>query len=178
MPPTKHNAVQVALHWITAAMIVFLLAMGHFVLEELPNSDPMKMVGLRGHMVVGGGALALMIVRIFWRAFTPQPPHAQTGNALMDKAGVAAHFALYAVAILVGVSGVGLAKMSGLPDIVFGGQGTLPENFFGYPPRFAHGVLTKVLAALIVLHVLAALYHQFVLKDGLFRRMWFGNTEG
>ena len=34
--------------------------------------------------------------------------------------------------------------------------------------------IATILAGFIVLHVLAALYHQFVMKDGLFRRIFFG----
>ncbi len=42
------------------------------------------------------------------------------------------------------------------------------------PTFVAHGTLAALLAGFIVLHVLAALFHQFVLKDGLLRRMLFG----
>jgi len=38
----------------------------------------------------------------------------------------------------------------------------------------AHAALAAVLAGFMILHVLAALFHQFVLKDGLLPRMWFG----
>jgi cytochrome b561 len=38
----------------------------------------------------------------------------------------------------------------------------------------AHGYIAAILVAMIVLHVLAAIYHQFVRKDGLFGRMFFG----
>jgi cytochrome b561 len=42
-------------------------------------------------------------------------------------------------------------------------------------PTFrAHAALATLLAILIAAHIAAALYHQFVLKDGLLRRMWFG----
>jgi cytochrome b561 len=37
-----------------------------------------------------------------------------------------------------------------------------------------HGRLAFALAGLVVLHVLAALKHQFVDRDGLIARMWFG----
>jgi cytochrome b561 len=43
-----------------------------------------------------------------------------------------------------------------------------------FPSFRAHAALATLLAVLIAVHVVAALYHQFVLKDGLFRRMWFG----
>ncbi|MGI9350080.1 MAG: cytochrome b [Rhizobiaceae bacterium] len=40
--------------------------------------------------------------------------------------------------------------------------------------RMVHGILTKLLIALIGLHVVGALYHQFIVKDRLFARIWFG----
>jgi cytochrome b561 len=46
-----------------------------------------------------------------------------------------------------------------------------------FPSFRAHAALATLLAILIVVHVAAALYHQFVLKDGLFRRMWFGERR-
>jgi cytochrome b561 len=43
-----------------------------------------------------------------------------------------------------------------------------------YPTRVAHGYLAALLAGAICLHVIAAFYHQFVVKDALLRRMSFG----
>jgi cytochrome b561 len=55
-------------------------------------------------------------------------------------------------------------------------SGVAPSSSAGefYPTFVAHGYLALLLVGCIVLHVLAALYHQFVRKDRLFRRMWFG----
>jgi len=54
----------------------------------------------------------------------------------------------------------------------FRGSGDpLPPSFLVYPTFAAHGVIAALLVGLIVLHLLAALYHQFVRKDGLLRRM-------
>jgi cytochrome b561 len=50
----------------------------------------------------------------------------------------------------------------------------LPLSFEAYPSFAAHGYLAALLAAFIALHVVAALFHQFVRKDHLFRRMLFG----
>jgi cytochrome b561 len=58
---------------------------------------------------------------------------------------------------------------------VFDGSGApLPPNFLIYPTRVAQGYIARLLVGFIILHVLAAFYHQFVRKDGLFRRMFFG----
>jgi cytochrome b561 len=43
-----------------------------------------------------------------------------------------------------------------------------------YPTFVAHVYIAAFLVGFIILHVLAAFYHQFVRKDGLFRRMFFG----
>jgi cytochrome b561 len=50
----------------------------------------------------------------------------------------------------------------------------LPADFDIHPSFVAHSLLATLLTALIALHVVAALYHQFVRKDALLRRMFFG----
>jgi cytochrome b561 len=50
----------------------------------------------------------------------------------------------------------------------------LPANFDALAPRQAHGALAEILLLAIALHIAAALYHQFVRRDGLFARMGFG----
>jgi len=177
MKISKYNNIQVALHWAVALLVLFMLVMGTFVLAQTPNSDPSKLAGLRGHMVFGGVILLLTLVRLVWRRMSAQPDHAETGNALLDRLGIAAHFGLNLLTLLVAASGIGLAFQAGLPGIVFGGQGTLPPDFWAYTPRIAHGILTKLLAVLIVLHVVGALYHQFIIKDRLFARIWFGKRD-
>ncbi|MBI5443905.1 MAG: cytochrome b/b6 domain-containing protein, partial [Deltaproteobacteria bacterium] len=73
---------------------------------------------------------------------------------------------------------IAMALQAGLPAIVFGGSGApLPETFAIYAPRPAHGALGSLLTALVILHVAAALYHQFVRKDNLLSRMWFGRDS-
>ena len=173
MKPLKYNNFQVALHWLVALMVLFMMIMGTFVLTQTPNSDPSKVLALRGHMIFGSAILLLTLVRLIWRRMSTQPDHAETGNALLDKLGVAAHYALNFLTLLVAASGIGIAFQAGLPGIVFGGQGNLPPDFWAYTPRIAHGILTKLLAALIALHVIGALYHQFIIKDRLFARIWF-----
>jgi cytochrome b561 len=51
----------------------------------------------------------------------------------------------------------------------------LPD-FMLYPPRIGHGLGAMVLIALVLAHVAAALYHQFVLRDRLLARMGLGRS--
>lgn len=174
MTGEKYHPVLVALHWLLAALVVFMLVMGMASLEEIPNSSPDKLFALRGHMAIGIAILALMLVRLGVRFATRRPPPAVTGRPLLDRAAVLAHYGLYALVILMAASGFATALAAGLPDIVFGGSGKpLPESFAGYPARTVHGIVGSLLAFLVLVHVIAALWHHFVRRDGLLRRMSF-----
>lgn len=175
----RYHPLLVSLHWLLAALVIGALIMGGFVLSKTPNDDPSKLLGLRMHMGIGIAILVLMLVRLVTRLRTATPPHVSTGNAALDKAGIWTHWAFYLVVIAVCASGIATARLTGLPDIVFGGSGApLPESFEGIAPRRAHGILTKILGLLILGHIAAAIFHQHVRRDGLMARMWFGNRKG
>ncbi len=176
---TRYHPLLVALHWLIALMVIVALVFGSLRLTAIPNDDPEKLFALRAHMSIGIMVLLLMLVRLATRSFSEKPPHASTGNALTDRLGVLTHWLFYLLIFAMAGSGIAMASMAGLPAIVFGGSGTpLPEDFSIYPPRIAHGIIATLIGLLLLLHVAAALYHQFVLKDGLFSRMWFGDRNG
>lgn len=174
----RHHPAIVVLHWLTALLVIGLLVFGALVLEDMPNSNPAKVQILMFHMIGGMVVLVLMVARIGFRWGTVAPPAASTGNALLDRAGGWAHLALYILVITMSVSGFAFSRMAGLPDIVFGGSGApLPENFNAYWPRAVHGIAGTVLMGLILLHVAAAFWHQWVRKDGLLSRMTLGGRD-
>lgn len=175
---TRYHPLLVVLHWLLALMIIGGLIMGGNVLAETPNDDPFKLTSLKMHMGMGLAILALMLVRLITRLRTAKPPHADIGNDTLKKVGSWTHWAFYLVVIAMCLSGIAISQMAGLPAIVFGGSGApLPVDFSAYPPRAAHGILALILKLLILGHVAAFLYHQFVRKDGLFSRMWFGDRN-
>lgn len=164
MTSFRYATSQVTVHWLAAAAVIFLLLTGTFVLEALPN-DAQKIGNLRIHLIVGALAGLLVIVRILLRRRHPLPP-ALPGERMV-RIG---HVALNIAVLLMAFSGAMLALQSGLLDAVFG-SGTLPANFKTYTPRKVHGLVAKVAMGLVALHVGAALFHQFVLRDGLLGRM-------
>lgn len=171
---SRYHPVLVALHWLLAFLIIAALGLGALVMAKLPNSDPMKLEALRSHMFGGGLILMLMLVRLFVRTRTTHPPAATTGHSLLDKVAWASHRLFYALVIAMVASGATMALQAGLFEIVYRGRGTLPPDLWVYPIRSVHYVVSRVLMALIALHVMGALYHTLVLKDGLLRRMGFG----
>jgi cytochrome b561 len=106
---------------------------------------------------------------------TSRPANATTGDSLLDRIVPVSHYSFYVLVLLMAGTGYTTAILAGLPAIVFAGSGApLPPTSLIYPTRVAHGYIATFLAGFIVLHVLAAFYHQFARKDGLFRRMFFG----
>ncbi|MCC2112446.1 MAG: cytochrome b/b6 domain-containing protein, partial [Hyphomicrobiales bacterium] len=129
---------------------------------------------LRNHFLLGGLAILLTVIRMAMKRLTAIPPTAATGNSLIDRAALLGHLALYGIVLLIGISGLVTALQSGALQTVFGAGGALPPNFHAYFSVEMHELFGNLLMALVALHVVAALYHQFIVRDGLFRRMWFG----
>ncbi len=175
---SRYHSALVILHWLLALLIIGGLIMGSQVLAATPNSDPQKLFFLKMHMTMGIIILVLMIIRLVVRLLTAKPPTADIGNRMLNRLGHLTHYAFYLVVIAIASSGLTMASMASLPGIVFGGSGVpLPASFDELPPRAAHGALAFVLMLLVAGHVLAFLYHQYVRKDALFSRMWFGSRS-
>ena len=175
---TRYHPVLVILHWLLALMIILGLIMGSQVLSATPNSDPDKLFYLKMHMSMGLIILVLMVIRLIIRFFTAKPPRADIGSNLLNWLGHATHYVFYLIVIALCLSGLATANMAGVPDNVFGSSDLpLPPSFDAYPPRAAHGALAFLLMLVIAGHVAAFLYHQFVRKDSLFSRMWFGSRS-
>ncbi|HEY6256239.1 MAG TPA: cytochrome b/b6 domain-containing protein [Xanthobacteraceae bacterium] len=170
----RYHPFLVALHWVLAFLIIAALALGALVMVKIPNSDPMKLEALRSHMAGGSVILALMLLRLFVRRRTEHPGAASTGNPALDRLAWASHRLFYPAVLGMAGSGLFLALQAGLPAIVFAGEGALPADFWIFPVRGVHYLLSRVLIGLIALHVAGALYHTLILRDGLLRRMFFG----
>lgn len=173
----RYHPVLVALHWILAFFIIAALYLGATKLAPLPATDPGKIEGLRIHMTGGIVLLTLMLLRLAARNVTTLPPKASAGHPFLDALARISHWALYGAVIAMAAMGVMLAVESGLIGLVFGKTVSVPADLWVYWPRTAHYVISRVLMALIALHISGALFHTFVLKDGLLRRMLFGRRK-
>ena len=168
----QYHPLLVAIHWFTALIVLMLLAVGKLYLKGLPNNEA-KLVPLAIHMVSGIIILVLTLIRLVVRSVTRKPAPAATGNRFLDWVGRGTHVLLYLLLLGMGVSGLGIAQQAGLFDSVIKGAGELPVSFYAFPPRVGHGFVSTMLLAFILLHVAAALYHQFIRKDNLLMRMTF-----
>jgi cytochrome b561 len=171
--PKRYHPAHVVIHWLTALLVIMMLGVGKFAMPGIDPTDPQKPMMLQSHAYIGGAIAVLLIIRLILRFTQKQPAPADAGNAFLNFVGKAVHFLLYLFLIGMAVSGLGLFQMANLPA-VFSGAAPYPSNFFDYLPRMGHGLLSWLVLALVALHFGAAMFHQFIKKDNLLGRMWFG----
>ena len=174
---SRYHPLLVILHWVLAFFILGALALGALVLAKIPTTDPAKIEALRAHMSGGMIILVLMLIRLVVRTGSAHPAPASAGHPLLDRLAWVSHRLFYVTVIAMASSGLIMALQTGAFDAVFFGQGQLPADFWAYRIRSAHYALSRLLMALIALHIVAALYHMVVLRDGLLSRMFFGRRR-
>jgi cytochrome b561 len=171
--PKRYHPAHAALHWLMALLVIVMLGVGKVVMPGIPPTDPQKPMMLQTHAYIGGAIALLLVIRLVLRFTVKRPAAADAGNAFLNFIAGAVHFLLYLFLIGMVLSGLGLFQMAKLPQ-VFSGALPYPQNFFDYLPRQGHGLTSWLLLALVLLHFGAALYHQFIRRDNLLARMWFG----
>jgi cytochrome b561 len=170
--PNHYGTLAVSIHWISAVLIIVLIASGFRAANTV---DPAaKAAILRLHVPIAIGVLALTVVRIaWWWGFDRKPRPVAGSPHWQELTARAVHALFYVVIFGMIASGVGMIVLSGAAPMIFGSEGALLPDFWKYPPRVPHGIGARLLLVLLMLHAGAALYHHFVRRDGLLRRMWF-----
>ncbi len=162
----------VALHWSMAGLILAALFMG-WTMTDLAIS-PTRLKIYNYHKWIGVTVLALALLRVAWKLGHPAPP-LPAMLRWQQLAAQAGHGLLYLLMLVMPVTGWIYSNASGYP-VVYLGKLPLP-NLVGRDKALAatwvqvHELIGIALAALIAGHVLVALHHQFIARDGTLRRM-------
>lgn len=168
-----YGLVSIVLHWLMAVALIGLFALGVYMVE-LGYYDPFYHDAVTWHEGIGIVTLALLIVRGGW-LFAGARPDLLTATAGERLAAKLAHAALYALMLLIPVSGYLISTADGHALEVFG-LFKLPSPFGNVEgledsAGEVHWWLALALAGLVVLHTLAALKHHFVDRDRTLLRM-------
>lgn len=170
--PHRYTLTAIGLHWLMALLIFGTFCIG-FYMADLPFS-PRRLQLYNWHKWAGATILALAALRLLWR-LTHRPPAEPPMPAWQHRAAQATHGLLYLLFFAVPLVGWAYSSSAGFPIVVFG---VLPlPDFVPVDKAFAeaikpwHGWLAYALAALVVLHVLGAVKHQLIDRDGLIGRM-------
>ena len=171
--PTRYTVVAQAFHWVIAALVVT-----QFVLANLAGDLPIgvhKLALLARHKSFGMTVLMLAILRVLWRLKNP-PPELPPGMKPIERTlARATHVAFYVLLFAMPITGWLMSSAKNYSVSWFGlftwpnliGKNEAAFNIL----RSTHDVLSGVLFAIAVLHILAALKHHFWNKDDVLLRM-------
>ncbi|WP_060825217.1 cytochrome b [Sulfurospirillum cavolei] len=169
---TRYTSRSIFLHWLSGGLLAFLLVTGTFVLSDIPNTVE-KLGSLKIHMILGIVATLVSVVRIFVIIKSPKP-EVLLMSPLRAKLMHANHIAIYAVILAVGVSGLMLAQSASLGQMIFFGvEKELYSSFHDFGVGVVHGLLTKVLLFLVVMHIVGVVSYTLSHQSNIIKRMWF-----
>lgn len=170
---TRYGNVAITFHWLSALAIILAL-IGGLVMANSGDPATVRSI-LPIHIGLGVLALVLTLGRIGWWIWGDRRPAPVGGlPAAQEWAARAVHGLLYVVILLMATSGIATVAISGaIPALLAGAP--LPD-FSELIPRAVHGIMSKLLLVLLVAHIGAALWHQFVRRDHLLARMGVGRA--
>ncbi len=184
--PGRYTRVAATLHWAIAALIAVNVILG-FSAGSFPDGWVRPVIDL--HKSIGLTVLGLVLVRILWRV-SHHPPPLPSSYPRLERVGAhAAHLALYVLILVLPISGW-------LHDSAFKDAAAHPLRIFWIIPWFRIGAIASLdpatkervhsfffavhvwsgylLYAVVALHVLGALKHQFIDRHAEFARMRIG----
>ncbi|MEO8456126.1 MAG: cytochrome b/b6 domain-containing protein, partial [Sphingomicrobium sp.] len=174
---TSYDNVAIALHWATAVLVV-----ANFTLAETWDwfAKPVTALMEDTHMSFGVLLTAAIVARLIWRWI---PGHRisslETGWVRTASKGV--HYLLYGLLATEAALGFAFRWGAGRPMEFFG----LPippligaiDRALRHDLREIHEKIGWAIIIIAALHAAAALYHHYVLKDRVLKRMLPGNGE-
>ena len=180
--PSRYSLTAMALHWVLGAALVGLFGVGLYM-ADLPFS-PLRLKLYNWHKWAGICLLALSLVRLAWRVTHRPPALPQAIGGAMPRwqrlAHHATHHGLYALFFAVPLIGWAYSSAAGFPIVLFG---VLPlSDFVPVDKALAewikpwHEISAFAMAGLVLMHVVAALKHQWLDRDGLLNRMLPGRA--
>lgn len=173
MNNTSYNRTAIFLHWLSALMIVASFTLG-LSMVDLPLS-PKKLQWYSWHKWMGVTIFMVVALRLFWRIGHKPPPLPDAMPRWQKNAAHVTHWALYALLLLIPLTGWFRSAAAGL-QVVYLGVVPLPNPIsvdkpLGEQLKLVHMALNYLMAFLVFTHIGAALKHYFVDKDDILARM-------
>ncbi|MEJ6007255.1 cytochrome b [Paucibacter sp. AS339] len=173
-PPAsaRYSLLAVALHWLLALAIVGAFGMGVYM-TDLPFS-PSRLKLYNWHKWAGVTILLLSALRLLWR-LSHRPPADLPMPAWQARAAHLTHVLMYVLFFALPLAGWAYSSAAGFPIVWFG---VLPlpdwvpvDKALADTLKLSHKLLAFGLAGLVLMHIGAALKHQWIDRDGLLARM-------
>lgn len=169
----RFGCVASTLHWASALCVFGGFGLGLYMTGLAFSPDKLRYYGW--HKWIGITVFLLAALRLAWRLRSPPPPWPPAMPGWQRRAATLAHRALYALMLVVPLSGWLYSSATGV-SVVYLSLVPLPnlvpkDKALASALLVAHQSLNATLAALVLLHVAAVVQHQWIDRDGLLSRM-------
>lgn len=179
-------------HWGIVLLALIQIPLGFYMVDVYEaytqtyaeDQLPLVLLTSQFHHTIGLIVLIVAAFRISWRLSNPTPGLPPALVAYQRRLARATHVFLYLLMFIYPLTGwAALSAYEGDFPIYFFGWDSVPRivpqvaegstfdyEFFGD----IHKLLWKIGIGLLGLHIAGALWHQFVARDGVLKRMWIG----
>ncbi len=164
----KYSKATIIIHWFSTLLIFGLFFLG-LSLESLQPSEKLDL--LKPHASLGFLLFLLTIVRSILFFKSPRPDNLQTGSKINDKLVHYIHNGFYILLLLIGISGVVTMIVGGYGDALGANDWQLIKDSETLPSLKAHGTLSFLMMALVVLHVIGVAKHYLLTKENTLKRI-------
>ncbi|WP_431019921.1 cytochrome b [Burkholderia cepacia] len=168
---TRYSSPAIFFHWAVFALV----ALAYLAIEiRGPKGSDSRVFWMNVHLTAGTFVLVLSVLRVLWRVVS-RVPEAIPQTALLRWLSKLAHLALYVFIIAQPLLGIMMINLGGKPVSLdwLGVSFTLfgPDKALRPTIKEAHELIGNAFYFVIGLHALAALYHHFIRRDDVLRRM-------
>lgn len=175
-PPSelaRYGAVAQLAHWLTVLLLAGVFTVGFYMVGL--KLSPTKLALFSYHKWIGVTVFAVALLRLAWRLWSPPPTLPAAMPEWQRRGAEITHRLLYLLVLAVPLSGWLMSSAKGFQTVYFA-VFPIPDLLgkdaaLGAALEQVHWALNKLLLAVVTVHVLAALKHQFVHRDEVMQRM-------
>lgn len=169
---TRYSHIQIALHWLTALLVLLMLVLGMAYSAEVLGAS-----GIRAHQIFGQILIVVVCVR-FVLSFRSKPVKNVSHLAIERITASAIHWLLYLTLFVYLFTGYVAASGLRAPMLALPVPADFAYSEFAETLLDVHFLMKWVLLSLFALHIAGVLKHHFWDKDRTFFNMWFSSTKG
>ena len=171
----SYGLISIIFHWSTAFLMIGLFILGIYMVD-FDYYHPWYHLGPWWHIGLGFIVFVITIFRLSWFQFNPKPLANPNHKPWERKLSTFIRHALYYLIILLTITGFLSASYKGEAVNIFDiisipSLFTTDDEFWVMLIDQSHFIIALVWCALVILHILGALKHQFIDRDKILNRI-------
>jgi cytochrome b561 len=169
----RYGSLAITLHWLLTVLVIGVGVLG-LLHDTWPKNTQSFWINV--HALAGLMLWVILLWRFGLRLKQSPPPLPTDFSAISRRLALIVHLLLYVLLFITPIIGIvtfiwhGRVLDLGFYQVHFG----IPKDRAVFEPtEDVHGYLAYAIFALAAFHTLAALWHQFIRRDGVLQRMWW-----